>query len=106
MRLVYRYWFFELCIVLCLCACTSQTPHENFIATMRSDIGKKTDDPTLSGWLQSGRLVERKTLPNGNIEEEYRFKSACRYFYEISPTTSIIVGWRFSGSERECEINP
>jgi hypothetical protein len=43
---------------------------------------------------------------NGNIENEYRFRGTCRYFYEIEPKTGRIVGWRFEGSERDCEIIP
>lgn len=89
-----------------LAGCSSVTPHQNFSKTMRLDIGKSVDDPTLSGWMQSQRLIGHQTLPNGNVENAYRFRGTCRYFYEINPKTRIIVGWRFEGSERDCEIVP
>jgi hypothetical protein len=95
------------CLLLpSLASCSSVTPHENFIMTMQSDIGKNLDDPTLSGWMQSARLIDHKSLLNGDIEYAYRFRGDCRYFYEVGPKTRKIVGWRFEGSERDCIINP
>jgi hypothetical protein len=82
------------------------TPHENFIMTMKVDIGKNLDNPALSGWMQPARLIDYKTLPNGDIEYAYRFRGNCRYFYEVDPKTRKIIGWRFEGSERDCIINP
>jgi hypothetical protein len=83
------------------------TPHENFKTIMQNNVGKRADDPTSHvsrfppEWVIGSRL-----LPNGNIETEYARREACRVFFEINPKTRIIVGWRFEGSERDCEIVP
>jgi hypothetical protein len=51
-------------------------------------------------------VFNSKTLFNGNIENQYRYRGTCRYFFEVDPKTRKIVGWRFEGSERDCEIVP
>lgn len=91
-------------LILAASGCLLPSQHENFILTMRSDIGKRVGDSTLSGWMQPGRLIGQKTLSNGNTENAYRFRGDCRYFYEIDLKTQTIVGWRFEGSERDCAI--
>jgi hypothetical protein len=94
------------CLLMLPLACASVTPHQNFVMLMQFAIGKSVDDPTVSDRRQPARLIDRKTLSNGNIEEAYRFRGACRYFYEVNPTTRMIEDWRFEGDERDCIINP
>ncbi len=87
-------------------SCSSVTPHENFKSHMQFNVGKRADDPSsyLSRYPQ--RIAGSRTLANGNIETEYRRSDTCRVFFEIDDKTRIIVGWRFEGSERDCEIVP
>lgn len=73
-------------------ACGSITPYENSVMTMRSAIGRSSDDSSNVGWGRPDRLIERETLRNGNIEEAYRFSNSCRYFYEIDSAKRAIVG--------------
>lgn len=47
-----------------------------------------------------------RELPNGNVETNFSWRKHCPVFFEINPATRIIVGWRFEGNERDCEIVP
>lgn len=95
-----------ICLLLpSLSSCSSVTPHENFKAHMSDNIGRDIDSPN-TDWVRPDRYVGNKVLPNGNTENEYKFRGTCRYFFEIDPKTRIIVGWRFEGNERDCEIVP
>jgi hypothetical protein len=90
------------CLLLLLSpACSSITPHENFVMSMQAAIGKSTDRVA---WRRPEQLIGLKTLPNGNIEESYKFRNSCFYYYEIDPKAHLIVGWRFEGTERDCQI--
>ncbi|MEE9494856.1 MAG: hypothetical protein V3W04_15990 [Gammaproteobacteria bacterium] len=82
------------------------TPHENFKNIMQSNIGKRESDPSsyLSRYPQ--RVFDSKHLPNGNTETEYRRSEKCRVFFEIELDSRIIVGWRFEGNEKDCDIVP
>lgn len=94
------------CLLLpSLASCSSVTPHENFRGHMSHNVGKSIDDPN-TNWVIPKYLIDSKTLPNGNIENGYRFRGTCRYFFEFDPNTRRIVGWRFEGSEGDCIINP
>jgi hypothetical protein len=92
-------------LVACLSACSSLTPHENFKSHMSRNIGRNIDDPATI-WVNPHALVASKSLPNGNIENEYRLYGSCRYFFEVDARTRKIVSWRFEGSEHDCIINP
>ncbi|MEE9494858.1 MAG: hypothetical protein V3W04_16000 [Gammaproteobacteria bacterium] len=82
------------------------TPHENFVSIMSSQIGKSVDAPnSYTGAYRKYRVSETR-LENGNIEEEYKRGKRCRHFFEIDNKSSIIVGWRFEGSEKDCAIVP
>ncbi len=89
------------CLLSLLAACSSITPHENFVMSMQSAIGKSTDR---IAWRRPDRLIGQKTLPNGNVEESYEFRNSCLYYYEIDPRAQQIVGWRYEGTEHDCEI--
>lgn len=87
-------------------ACTSLTPHENFKAHMAKDVGRRIDDPRWEIHADPDRLVESRELPNGNVENEYRWYRECRYFFEYERQTRKIVSWRYQGSADDCKINP
>jgi hypothetical protein len=94
-----------ICLLLpSISSCSSVALHENFKDHMSHTVGKHIDDPHT--WARPDRYVGNKVLPNGNTENEYEFRGACRYYFEIDWKTRIIVGWRFEGSERDCEIVP
>lgn len=95
------------CLMLPLMSsCSSVTPHENFRMILGQSIGKSIDAPPRLTNAYPDRLMSSTVLPNGNIEHKYLWYRACRYFFEIDAKTRIIVGWRFEGSERDCEIVP
>jgi hypothetical protein len=79
-------------------------PHETFKSHMQDAVGKKVGRPT--NWAREENLVKKATLPNGNIENEYRFRRTCRYFFEYEPHSLTIVGWRYEGKKSDCYINP
>jgi hypothetical protein len=102
-----RYHCLRLLLVLfTVGACSSVTPHENFQMILGQSVSKSIDDPPRLTNAYPDRLISSKVLGNGNIENEYRWYGACRYFYEINPTTRVIVGWHFEGGQSECYINP
>lgn len=93
-------------MLLSLPSCSSVTPHENFKAHMASNVGSPIDKPREPGIALAKYFLGSRVLPNGNIENEYQDRGTCRYFFEFNPKTRIIVGWRFEGSERDCEVVP
>ena len=51
------------------------------------------------------RFMGSRTLPNGNIEDQYydgllRNKEKCHYFYEYEPKSGLIVNFRFEEKEK------
>ena len=72
---------------------------------MSHNIGKNIDD-SRTNWVRSELLIESTVLPSGNIENNYRFRNSCQYYFEIEPESRIIVGWRDEGREADCEIAP
>ena len=95
------------CLLLpSLASCSSVTPHENFMAHMSSKIGMSIDSPPKVTGINPERLISSSILRNGNFENGYRYRGTCQYFFEIDQQTRKIVGWRFEGSERDCEIAP
>jgi len=82
------------------------SPHENFKDHMRCTVGESIDDPRSWGYPYPDRYLGSKSLPNGNIENEYQYIRTCRYFFEYDPETRTIVNWRFEGKESDCVINP
>lgn len=98
--------FAGLLFTMSLPSCASLTPHENFKNIISHSVGKSIDDPPRITAAYPQYLISSKLLPNGHLENEYRFRGTCRYFFEIDQTTRKIVGWRFEGSESDCEIVP
>lgn len=94
-------------LLMSLSACISSvTPHENFKSLMAHNVGSSIDNPNVAGSTYYKSLVGSNSLPNGNIENKYRDRGTCRYFFEFDPETRIIVSWRFEGSEKDCVIAP
>lgn len=89
-----------------LASCSSLTPHENFKNFLKNNVGKRADDPSSDVARYPQLLIDSQVLPNGNTENKYLWRGACRYFLEIDSITRKIVGWRFEGSEHDCEIVP
>ena len=88
------------------CAFFAASPHDNFIAHLNSQIGKNIDEVPYYQIPHREDMINSKNLPNGNIENEYKYRGTCRYFYEINPVTHKIVGARFEGNDKDCSINP
>ena len=103
-------WKVAPCVLLAAsltaCAAPSELNHRNFVTQMQNQVGKSSDHPYLTRNLYRDRLVSRKTLPNGNIEEEFQagHKLRCRVFFEVNDKAKTVVGWRYEGTKQNCSI--
>jgi len=79
-------------------------PHDAFKSHMQYNLGRDIRNPS-TNWVREENLVQSRKLPNGNIENEYRWRGSCRYFFEVEAVTRIIVNWRLQG-EQDCELSP
>lgn len=100
----------EVCLaallVALLTACGTH-PHDNFRGHLTAVLGTRVDDPAAGGyWVRSKYFQGSQKLPNGNIENKYRYTRTCRYFFEYDPETMEIVSWRFEGEKDDCIIGP
>ena len=98
----------KICLILLWALISSGCaidPHENFVRLMHSQVGKKIHrtDP---GFASEERLIEVRTLENGNLEYQYASYRTCTYFFEVHPESSIILSFRFEGNEDDCVITP
>lgn len=95
-------------ICFSLAACTTITPHENFKHIMQGDVGRSTDDPYAYRNRVRSWLLGTKSLPNGNIEEEFKFgrRLNCRVYFKIDKMAGKIIGWRYEGTAQDCIIVP
>ena len=95
------------CCVL-LPACGEFDPHQNFLTANQLDVGRSVDD--LYAWRNRypDRVIAKRVLANGNVEEEMKSGRGfrCRTFFEIDPKERKIVGWRYEGSKFDCAIPP
>jgi hypothetical protein len=91
-----------------LAVCSSLTPHENFKTIMQRDVGSTTHDPYAYRIRARDWLLGTKSLPNGNIEEEFKAgrRLSCRVYFEIDKLAGKIVSWRYEGTEQDCVIVP
>jgi hypothetical protein len=94
-----------LSIVIGACASTDSA-HENFKNIMNAKVGTRSDSPSARLWRDPAARISVRTLNNGNVEEGYRQWRACKYYFEIEPTTQKIVGWRYEGARDECVVWP
>lgn len=72
---------------------------------MRSKIGMHYDDPPEFTGINTEQFISSVILLNGNMENGYRHRRSCIYYFEINPDTRKIVGWRYTGTERDCSID-
>ena len=97
---------FLLIAILASCSCSAVSPHDNFKNHMEYHVGKKIDSPS-SYVARYPQWVGGKTeLRNGNVEVEFLQGKTCRVFFEVDKTTNVIIGWRFEGSKKDCQIVP
>lgn len=89
-----------------LMACASGRAHKNFIDVMQVQTGRSADDPNTSINRYPEDRGIRKELPNGNIEQQYRFRRGCQVYFEIDKTTRKIIGWRYEGMQEDCVLIP
>lgn len=92
--------------VLTLFGCSSITPHENFKESLHGAIGRNIDNVPSYLWPHKEDLISSEPLPNGNMENRYKYLRSCILIFEIDPKTRTIVGARFEGKETDCVINP
>ncbi len=90
--------------LIMLLSCTTITPHENFKEHMADSVGRSLDSANWSKAYIKPTTV--RSVLNGNVENEYKWRGTCRYFIEFDPRTRIIVRWRFTGSEEDCTVVP
>ena len=102
--LILKRLFGLVMVSLIVSGCVSR--HETFKEILRDNIGDNVDNipPYALGRITA--LIDSKVLPNGNIENKYKYGGTCIYFFEIDPKTRIIVGVRFEGKERDCVVAP
>lgn len=93
-------------ICVSLAACASGRAHENFKSSVQWDVGKSIDDPNILVNRYPEDRGSPKTLPNGNIEQPYRFRRGCQVYFEIDKASRRIVGWRYEGNEETCVLVP
>jgi hypothetical protein len=82
-------------------------PHENFKHIIGQRVGQNIygSDLRRAGFPYPKNLLSVRELGGGRKEYEYKFRGACRYFYEVDEAGTII-GWRFTGPESDCIIVP
>ena len=86
MKILKKSYIFFLAVAISGCAFfAGVTPHENFKNHIYSEIGKSIDNAPSYSWRHEKDLLESKVLPNGNIENKYRYLRTCVYYFEIDP---------------------
>lgn len=92
------------CVVLSasIAACASGSAHENFKSHMQYEVGRSADDATVVFNRYPERRRASRTLPNGNSEQEWAFRSDCKVYFEIDKASSKIIAWRYEGAEVVC----
>lgn len=95
-------------VILCvsLTACAAGRAHENFMDRMQRHVGRTAEDSNNSMNRYPENRGFTKSLPNGNIEQEYRFGPGCQVYFEIDKSSRKIVGWRYEGTEQDCVLVP
>ena len=91
---------------IALGACASGRAHDNFKQSVQWDIGKSASDPNVLINRYPEDRGASKPLPNGNTEQEYRFRRGCLVYFEIDSNSKNIIGWRYEGSEDACVLVP
>ncbi|WP_022665051.1 hypothetical protein [Desulfospira joergensenii] len=102
---IIRFGYFIVTIVS-LAGCSNISPHDNFKEHIYGQIGKILNEIPPYQAPNEKNLISSKLLPNGNIENKYKYKGTCRYMFEIDPKTQKIIAARFEGEKTDCVINP
>ena|SRR5688500_1617932 len=99
-------WHISVPLALLLCACASLDAHENFKKRMQAHVGQSANDPMIEPNRYPDRVAGRRSLPNGNLEIEYRMGrgSACSVFFEVEGKSQKIISWRYEGDRGVCAI--
>ena len=97
-----------LLVVAALASCSSDRAHENYEYAMQLEVGKPINDRYLTRNEYPDRLLSKRTLPNGHVEEEYEsgIGLRCHTFFEIDQTAEKIVAWRYEGTKDDCAVRP
>ena len=83
-------------------ACASGSAHENLKSHRQYKVGRAADDSTAVFNRYPERRRASRTLPNGNAEQEWAFRSNCRVYFEIDKASRKIIAWRYEGGEAVC----
>jgi hypothetical protein len=94
--------FIALALCLILAACASTPPGDAFNKQLQAEVGKSIRDPSAMRNLYLSRLVRKKVLDNGNVEEEFFPGDKCTFYFEIDQKTFKIVAARLDKFERYC----
>lgn len=87
-------------------ACAAGRAHENFRQSVQWDVGRTVMDPN----VLLNRYPEKRgiahPLPNGNTDQEFRFRHGCTVFFEIDHKLQKIVRWHYEGNDDDCVLVP
>ena len=80
------------------------TAHDNFKNSMQLQVGRDLFDRDLIRNRYPQERGGTRTLPNGNLEEEFLWNrsTGCRVFFEIDKTSQRITRWRYEGNRDTC----
>ena|SRR6266852_1632607 len=80
------------------------TAHDNFKNSMQLQVGRDLFDRDLIRNRYPQDRGGTRTLPNGNLEEEFLWNrsTGCRVFFEIDKTSQRITRWRYEGNRDTC----
>ena len=89
-------------ILFALAGCS--TAHDNFKNSMQLQVGRDLFDRDLIRNRYPQDRGRTRTLPNGNLEEEFLWNrsTGCRVFFEIDKTSQRITRWRYEGNRDTC----
>lgn len=94
-------------IALLLAGCAStNADYENFKQVMDRQVGRGIDDPDAYPVFYRLRELNSKSLPNGNLLQQYAAgrNGRCKLLFEVEPGKRRIVRWSSEGSERDCVL--
>ena len=94
--------FLLLSVSLASCAVSFGDPHEKYKELMSGNVGRPIEKLRIWFGKPPEMLVASRRLPNGNIENEYRYIRSCRTFFEFDPKSRIVVNWRLEGPKTDC----
>lgn len=78
--------------------------HELYVENLQAELGLKR--ARQRGPIWDKYLIERVTLPNGNVLYKYNSGGTCRDILEVDPKADIIVGVSWEGDAKHCIVTP